>query len=316
MKKKKLLIKIILFIIPFVLFFTIMEIGLSNVQNMYSIKADILNSQKDNAEILVLGASQSQRAFNPEFFSNNVLNMANNTQSIYLDTHIAEEYMNKMPKLNGVIFNLMPPVMEWNDGGESTDRLRFYYAIYYGLDYEKWTDNFDIQNISKIFMFGYSESIEYAMKGFDVKLDGGGEYTLKGFYTDSSSTMELNPDTDYREQAQMYINGFKKELSDKNFENNKKNIEKTIVKLKDSGVTPIFVITPVMKEYASINDDCYKKTLEFIQEMNQKYDVKYFDYFSNSEFGSKDFFDVSHLNEKGSVKFSKMLDTDIASMIR
>ena len=85
------------------------------------------------------------------------------------------------------------------------------------------------------------------------------------------------------------------------FKRNKKRIEETILLAKEENINISFLITPAtFGEWPG-----HKHVMEFMDSMNEKYDVKTYDYSKVYLHQKKFFYDHHHLNTKGVVKFTK-----------
>jgi lysophospholipase L1-like esterase len=79
--------------------------------------------------------------------------------------------------------------------------------------------------------------------------------------------------------------------------------------LKEYNIKPIVVVFPASECYTKyfskrIQDEFY----EIINKTKKEYFFQYIDYFKSKLFDDNDFRDVSHLNEKGAEKFTKILN--------
>ncbi|MFT8352888.1 D-alanyl-lipoteichoic acid biosynthesis protein DltD [Clostridium saccharoperbutylacetonicum] len=79
--------------------------------------------------------------------------------------------------------------------------------------------------------------------------------------------------------------------------------------LKDNNIKPIVIVCPVSKYYSKYFPERLKHEFHtIINEVRKEYDFQFFDYFSSELFNDEDFSDVSHLNDKGSEKFTQILN--------
>ncbi|OOM81655.1 hypothetical protein CLPUN_10180 [Clostridium puniceum] len=93
---------------------------------------------------------------------------------------------------------------------------------------------------------------------------------------------------------------------------NKQTLKDYLQLLENNKIKPIVLVCPAIKYYTKY----FSKRLEdefhgIIKEIGQKYDFQYIDYFRSEEFDDDDFLDVSHLNNKGAEKFTKILNEAI-----
>ncbi|HCL4438285.1 TPA: chemotaxis protein [Clostridium botulinum] len=98
----------------------------------------------------------------------------------------------------------------------------------------------------------------------------------------------------------------------KTVEENKIILKKYLKLLKDNNIKPIVVVFPSSKYYTKY----FSKRIEdefhsIIKQTKKEYEFQYIDYFRSDIFENDDFSDVSHLNNKGAEKFTKILNKEI-----
>lgn len=93
---------------------------------------------------------------------------------------------------------------------------------------------------------------------------------------------------------------------------NEKILEQYIVFLKENNITPIIAICPTSRYYRE-NFDINRKNIFYsiLDKLKDKYSFQVIDYFDSDLFEDNDFWDYSHLNGKGSVKFTEVLKKEI-----
>ncbi|WP_315077729.1 chemotaxis protein [uncultured Clostridium sp.] len=93
---------------------------------------------------------------------------------------------------------------------------------------------------------------------------------------------------------------------------NKQILKEYLELLKSYNIKPIIVVCPTSKYYyENFSDRIEKEFFSIIKEISHEYDFQYIDYFRNDSFYDEDFKDVSHLNIKGGIKFTKILNEKI-----
>lgn len=108
--------------------------------------------------------------------------------------------------------------------------------------------------------------------------------------------------------------------SNMNYINTVKENIQTLKKLfelaKCRNVIPILLVNPVTSEYSSkFNNSVLKENFySIIKDLKQDYEFIFYDYFNDKNFNNDDFFDYSHLNKKGAIKFSKLINSLIMQM--
>lgn len=307
----KKIIKILLFLLPIFLFIGFVEYKMSKVESDYSIKAKLLEEQKKDIEVVFLGGSQTAKGVNPEKIDVTSFNLGNNMQTIFHDTSIISKKSQEMPKLKLVVFNLILPILDGDIRDTDAHELFYYYDHYYHTGYQYKRDYLDLRAYSKIFMFGYSNSIRYLLNDFTIEKN-------KGYIIKSNGFMEISEDRDMKgstPNTQEVMAEYSKYLKDENREKNERYLDKAIEELKNKGIEVVFLITPTMKSYSDLMEKNYLYTLEYLKKMKENYNIQYFDYFKDSRFSEEDFLDISHLNRRGANRFSKMINEEIIENI-
>ena len=106
MNNSKLYIRLFLFLIPILLFLTVVEYKLYHIPNTYNTKRKYFEKQLDSIEVLTLGASTILRGVNPKYFSYKGFNLANVNQTLDVNEILTEKYLLQMKKLKMVILDI------------------------------------------------------------------------------------------------------------------------------------------------------------------------------------------------------------------
>src|SRR4051812_14907456 len=96
---KKFVLKVLLFIVPWVIAWRVLEHKLSQIPNSYSKKRSYLEKQTDSIQVLLLGTSHTYHGVNPDYFSCYGFNLADYLQTIYYDKRLTLKNIDKMPRL-------------------------------------------------------------------------------------------------------------------------------------------------------------------------------------------------------------------------
>lgn len=125
---KKIIKRLCIFVLPFVVVFSYAEYQLRHKHfvSSYAAKKYYLQQQLDSVEILVLGSSQSFYGINPVCFSKRCFNLANVSQTLYYDRRLTQLYLQQLPQLKTVIINIA--------------YFSFFYQLYDIK--EKWRDDY------------------------------------------------------------------------------------------------------------------------------------------------------------------------------
>ena len=91
---KKLIRNIAIFIFPILLCLLVMEFFLRKIPNDYMYKAEYLEKNSSDVEVLYLGNSHTYFGINPEYSSFKSFNAAYTSQSLDLDYKVFSKYKN------------------------------------------------------------------------------------------------------------------------------------------------------------------------------------------------------------------------------
>jgi len=87
----KFIIRTLLFSLPVLALFIVMEILLRQIPNDYLLKKKYLDNHSKEIETLILGSSHSFYGINPLYFSNNTFNASHISQSLDYDFAILKK---------------------------------------------------------------------------------------------------------------------------------------------------------------------------------------------------------------------------------
>ena len=92
---------------------------------------------------------------------------------------------------------------------------------------------------------------------------------------------------------------------------NRRYVEEIITKSMEKDVKVLLVNVPLYDSYRNTQDrEFLKQQKDFCASFAKKYDnVQFYDFSDDHRFTEKDFYDANHLNDKGTKKFTLLLDS-------
>lgn len=94
-----------------------------------------------------------------------------------------------------------------------------------------------------------------------------------------------------------------------------RKLEQIIKLCKEKEIRLVLITTPCWHSYYdNLSDNQLNKMYSIIHELQQKYDLPYFNYLKDKRFTEEDFFNGSHLSDVGEKKFTIILNKDIVSL--
>ena len=100
---KHFLIKILIFILFALVIAIVIEFVVRSAPNPYKYKISLIEKQKKDVQLLIIGSSTALNGINPSFFDKKALNMALGGQGIAIDAFLVNRYLHQMPNLEAII---------------------------------------------------------------------------------------------------------------------------------------------------------------------------------------------------------------------
>ena len=310
---KKLLFKSFLLLFPFLLMVGYSEYQLRLVPNSYSVKLSQLRKQADSIKLLILGSSHAHHGINPAKFELPAYNMANVSQSLYYDTRIIQQELNRLKSLKVVILPISYFSLESSPAPSLEEWRYFFYLRFYGIplpvEVDRYYSVFDLRRYSLIALYGYQDSRRFFMKRFK-KINLAEQVGPDGWYPiDYIPTAVISEETG-KQRAEFHQAG----MAPSNISTNIGYLTTIIELLRRKGVTPVLLTLPVYGTYYShVNETSYNTLCRETAALAAHYGVRYINYFRDSRFDRNDFFDNDHLNRNGATKLSILLNAEIMS---
>lgn len=293
--------KIILFIVPIILFVAGAEYIIRKIPNDYLYKNMYLKDNSEDIEVLVLGSSHGFFGINPEFLYKKGFNAAHVSQSLNFDYFIFNKYKDNLLNLKTIIlpisyFTLFSQLQDGPEGWRAK-----YYSIYYNgkFDYN-FLYNYEIIGRSP---FGILTNVYKYIKGknnITVSKLGFGLGYSDGKQSDLVSTGLEAAKRHTKEDFKL-------------LDTNLLLLQKIITESKEKNIE-IILFTPPARESYILNLD--KKQLSIMEKNIAKIivkhsNVKYFNYLNDGRFTDVDFRDADHLNGVGAKKLTRILNQSI-----
>ncbi|AEA42197.1 hypothetical protein Fluta_0188 [Fluviicola taffensis DSM 16823] len=253
------------------------------------------NASLLNYDMVIVGNSRTYRGLNPDKFNQRTFNFSHDNDSynqIYFKLKFLE---GKRKKISSVILGL--------------DYFQFSFIsntrnyIYGDLLSDEYLKDYDTQNL-------FYQKIDYYINNIDPKnlkalsfkskeekpfLKENGQYISPGLATENDSIERDIKRLDFQTKY------FKK-----------------VIDFCQKKKVRVFIVMPPCRSnelisYSKVEIDEFNA---FIKTFTKIKNVYYLNYSTTSNFNTKDYTDITHLNEKAANRFSKMLNNDINHLIR
>lgn len=147
-----------------------LEYNLGKIENSYTYKKKNFENSLSKIQVINLGSSHGDMAFDPDYYNYEGFNLANSSQSLYYDYQILNKYINKVPRLKVLII----PVSYFSLGYKLIDSPEywrgFFYENIYSIPMENNSKSKDLKRFSLIARYGYGETLSYITNGFNLNL--------------------------------------------------------------------------------------------------------------------------------------------------
>lgn len=304
---KRLIYKLLLFLLPLALLVGFMEKGLAGIPNSYSVKKKNFERDAADIELLILGSSHAYFDIDPDLLSCKAFNMANASQSIYYDAGIVRRYLPEMKHLRMALFTLSYFSFGFQLAESREDWRCFYYERYYDIPREekRQRDFLELRKYSLMALYGGKESFNYMRKGFRVNL---AEHVRpNGWY---ASTIPLGPIN--AETGRKRVQSYHADMHMDNYPRNYQRLDDLFRTLRQRGIEPVIITPPVYETcFECLDPAGVRKMEEAINSLCAGHKVRYFNYLKDGRFVLADFSDNDHLNPQGAAKFTRILDADV-----
>ncbi len=304
---KRLIYKLMLFLLPLALLVLFMENGLAGIPNSYSVKKKNLERELSDVQLILVGSSHAYFDIDPDLLSCKAYNMANVSQSLYYDTEIVRKYLPEMKNLRMVVFSITYFSFGFKLADSQEDWRGFYYERYYDIPREarRNGDFLELRDYSLMALYGGKDSFKYMRKGFRVNL---AEHVQpNGWYASTVPLGLINYETG-RLRVQNFHSNMHADYVGANYD----RVDKLFALLRQKGIEPVIITPPLYKTcYDYLDPAGVRKMEELIHPLCARYKVRYFNYLKDGRFVLDDFSDNDHLNPQGAAKFTSILNADI-----
>jgi hypothetical protein len=298
----KFFFKLSLFLPLAIIFFGI-EHQVTQVSNSYKRKSDYLKNHKDEIEMVAFGSSHAHFGFKPEQIScMNAFNLANNSQSIVLDSKLIERYLPELPKLKAVLFYI--DYFSFGLRLHDVEAARnAFYINYYGISETQW-GLFDLKERLMIATYGSEKTKELVEDNFDTRLDV--DETNRGQF--ESSRIGIDVGVVHPNAGKIRVDFHNSLMRPEYYRESVRILTEAVSEISKNAKV-YFVLSPVHHFYQEAMDPViWSQTLSFLnQVVSSSANVEIIPSPTDLLLDT-DFHDTDHLNQWGAAKFSSYIN--------
>lgn len=293
---KRFLIKLLIIILFSLIIAIVIEFVVRSVPNPYKYKISLIEKQKKDVQLLILGSSTAYNGINPSFFDKKALNMALGGQGIMIDAFLVNRYLNQMPNLEAIILPIDYGILFSSEVFGFPDGLMSY-RVYYKYDPNCFSfDSYE---------FFHRESVRMKL---ERKLCG----DIPQF-ADSLGFRGENWIGDL--EAEVYVGTPVKDYSNNLIDKNIKAFRQIAELSEKANVKLVIVSIPFHKSFRDLASPTQWSFIHSVIDsvINQYHNSLYLNYYS-TDFPDSCYLNSAHLNVNGAKLFSTMLAHDIDSL--
>lgn len=252
-----------------------------------------------DTEVIATGISYMERAIDSNVLLKKISNLARHSQDLYFDYNIVryavENYKQDLHNLKYVFIGLNYYSFEYD---MSLSAMKGKVQLYY----ETVGKSHHLSNINEYMKVRrINETI--AKNVFNLNIDGYPQ--INWFVTNNYDNMHIINEELGKKQALLDGNKNYPETVTENIE----IFNDYLTLLEENNIKPIVIVCPTSKYYSKNFSERLKKQFNNIIDATRKeHKFQFIDYFDNNQFEDDDFYDVSHLNQKGAEKFTEILN--------
>lgn len=302
-------LRLVVFCVPLALAWLGLEWGMKRVPNSYSMKRAGLEALSAEVDTVIVGSSNAYFGISPALLSGSAFNLANVSQSLYYDDLLLTQLAPRLPKLKRVLvpisyislsFQLYDSVEYWR---------QYYYQHVWGMRPPREEDRTNVRMWSLVALYSPRLSLNAARKGFKASLapevDGRGWYPVPAEHFPADLSDEAARVPLARHHGMMHA---------KNEPANVASLEHLLSLLRQRNVEVVLVTLPVWRSYADgMKPEVWARTQATLERLTQKYGARYLSFLREPRLEAEDFHDPDHLNARGAVRFTQMLNVVLES---
>ena len=307
---RKVIFKVLLLLLPFLVIYPVLEYKLSNIPNTYNKKKEYLESQLSEIEILSTGSSHGN-SINPQFLSLKGFNLSIDAEDIYFDVQVIEKYLDRMPNLKLIIMPISYFSLEYRIDHSKSAWLAPFYQLVWDIPPQDFIYLLNFRYFSYSAVYGWSQVVSYIENGFvntnTKKLHSNGWWDrFHQGIVDSSEEERIGWQSVLAAESTFMDAGA--------IESNMSWLSRLIEICQAHKIKVIFITTPVYHYYYEHLDPLkYQRMQNNLNNFVNKYYVSYYNFLKDLRFVAADFYNSDHLNTNGTEKFSKILDIIITN---
>lgn len=288
-----------MFLVPVLLLFLFLEFyNQYRSKNEILAKQNLIESKKDDIDLLVVGNSHGRDGINPLTISENGVNACIGGSILYYNKHQLSTYLAELPNCEKVLLNISYQTLFYDMDSLPNAQKKYEFYHYTGAAYQ--LERFNFSRYSLLYAMSIKGAINNVIKDFK---GGGIDYEKFNGYGGASSTNSNPTEKACKDRAEQHLTLMNKNMLDENL-----SYLKDIASLvKEQNKDLILITVPVSPSYRKHLKDPLNQYTRILKHFADNNGIQYLDYSSDHNFNMNHFRDPDHLNRIGGELFSKEL---------
>jgi hypothetical protein len=296
-------LRLAVFAAPPLLLWALLEWGMARVPDSHDVKREQLRALASQVDTLILGASESYYGIAPQALSGTAYNLANTSQSLYCDDQLVQRVLPQLPRLRRAILPVSYFTLWFQlyDHPESWRQYQFRQG--WGIPPQRLRDRLDLRMWSRVALFSPRTALEQLRAGFRGTLAP--QVDDRGWYrVPEQERYELTP-TGAREVLSRHHSY----MHPAYLAANEAALEHLVATLRGRGVDVVLLTMPVWSTYRAEMQPWYQeRTRAVLERLARQYGATVLSFADEPRLTAEDFMDADHLNQRGALRFSALLD--------
>ena len=305
--------KLTMLAFPLILTLIYSEYRLSFLNTIYFTKRVALEQQKDKIEVLVTGSSNTVYGINPDAFSHSGFNLAFLGNGMFFDARLVEKYSEQMPHLRMVVLTVNNFTMGLDYSTFSQKWRQYFLRQNFNIPIKQTGIPYDVgfwlnpSNFSRVALYG-EQAKSYIFENHSAPVD---------LITNSSGWFDSGDESGNEQSQKLGIAAAEAHSASADVNSYDQNLqywETLIPLLQKKNITAVIVLLPTDISYHGHFDKAKSVLMnQKLIDFALKHHIKYIDYTDDTRFSLNDFTLImpDHMNARGAMKFSKILDEEV-----
>ena len=289
MSPRRYFLKVIIFSLPLLALFHLFGWWITQLPSELSTKKNFFEHKLGEIDTIILGQNDAYHGIHASSLTNHTFNLALPGQSLIMDAQLIQKYRPKLSNLRTVVFTISPTAYTSTIDRQAGSLKSFLYHHHFGVSER----DLDWKPAAGLNMFGFlrnDSAARLVMDGISQRISSPAMDEWGSTQTDASTAQE-SPMT-----------------SAKFSRANWNSIEGAIKSLQKQKVQVVFVSLPSKEKQTD-------QTLRITYGLSQKYDIRYFNYATDTRFAASDLTPEGILSRAGRDKMTQILKTDLSEYL-